>query len=275
MPVNINSSQIELDDNDIQFLNLIQNRITAYGQIPYQVPQPLIIELIKESAIFFYKHYWAASETVWGCLEKKYITKFTTDNGESTENPVVSYGVKLPASVKNVIEIYQRGDNISQGGISYQSASNAMQLLNRQYSMSSTGGFSLVGINNYLYQTEAVTHLVEDNVYQSCCSTMVPFNFNIYTKNLLIHQEIKKDFVLKYVKNIHIHYLYNDDLFIRFVIARCKQELRRIIGSHTINLPGDVTLNVDDICDGTEDVETVTELIKNGSGIGDIILWRQ
>lgn len=274
MSVNITGTQIELDEQDVQFVNLIQNRITAYGQIPYQVPQQLILDLIKESASFFFKYYWGSSETVWGCLEKEFITKYEDDHENLSNRRAISYNIQLPKYVKNVIEIYERGRNMTANNISYQSASNSMQLINRQYSMSATGGFSLVGINNWLYQTEAITHLVEDNVYQSCCTVMVPYNFNIYTKTLIIHQEIKKDFVLKYSRNVHIHYLYEDELFIRYVVARCKQELKRIIGSHTIELPGGVTLDVENICD-TEDFETITDRIKNGSGVGDVILWRQ
>jgi hypothetical protein len=273
MPVQIGHQSFKLDQQDTDFIQLVNDRITSYGQIPYEVPQAMIISLIKECAKFFYKWYWGSSETMYGCVEKKWFNHYETGNWEKPKQPIASYVVQLPNAVKNVIEVFRRGD-VQHNSSAYQAITESMQLINRQYSMSATGGFSLVGINNNLYMNEAISKLVENNVFESCCTAMVPFNFNIYTKNLMIHEEIKTDIVLKYLKNIHLHHLYDDDLFQKYVVVKCKKELKRVLGSHTIDLPGGVTLNVDEICDNIEEVDSIETQLKEGSGIGDIILWR-
>jgi hypothetical protein len=277
MPVTINKPTFELDAQDREFINLVQNRITSYGQIPYSVPEQLIIDIIKECAKYFFRYgSYRYGQTIWGCLLKDDIKRYTTTNADHNTNyerrSVISYHCKLPPSVMNVIEIYERGGSHDSSVDMLQSS---VQLINRSYSMSVTGGFSLVGINNNLYATESVAKLMLDNVYQSCCSVMIAFDFNIVTKDLLIHHEILKDLVIKYISNIHLHNLYEDELFLRYVIAKCKRELKRVIAGHTIDLPGGVTLDSDAICDNLEDIEFVETNLKESSGIGDIILWRQ
>ena len=68
--------------------------------------------------------------------------------------------------------------------------------------------------------------------------------------------------------------LYEDNYFERYVIANVKRELKRIIGSHTIPLPGGATLNVDEICNNIEDAENIEEKIRAMNGTGDIISQR-
>jgi hypothetical protein len=269
MPVFINKPTFELDPQDRDFINLVQNRITGYGQIPYSVPEQLIIDIIRECAKYFFRYgSFRYGQTVWGCLSKDDIKSYTSPN------TIISYHCKLPPFIINVIEIYERGNNLAPSDMLQQFANNSYSSYS-SYSMSATGGFSQVGINSNLYVTEAVARLVMDNVYQSCCTTMVAFDFNIVTKDLLIHHEIKKDLVVKYVTNIHLHNLYEDELFLRYVIAKCKRELKRVLAGHTIELPGGVTLDSEAICDNIEDIELVETNLKESSGIGDIILWRQ
>lgn len=275
MPVQINNKSLQLDEFDQEFINLVQNRITSYGQIPYEVPQQLIIELIKECAKYFFKYYWKSGETVWGCVEKKHFTHYETDNGEAPVNPVISYCAQLPMAVQNVIEVYERGKNAA--ATKFDPNTGVTQQLNSSfsYSVSAVNGFMMPGINQNLYIQQEVAKISENNIYESCCTNMIAFNFNLFTKNLFIHDEIGKDLILKYVKNVHIHHLYNDELFIRYVIAKCKRELLRVLSSHEIPLPGEVTLNPEAICDNLEDAENIEEQLRESSGIGDIILWRQ
>ena len=282
MAISINKPTFELDPKDREFINFIQNKITSYGQIPYTVPEQLIIEIIKDCARFFFRYgSYRYGQVVWGCISKDDIKRYETTNADHDpryeKKSVISYHCKLPPSVINVIEIYERGNNLASNtdfglGNTFQSS---IQLLNRSFSMSPTGGFSLVGINNNLYMTEAVARLAQDNVFQSCCTTMVAFNFSLVTKDLLIHHEFKSDFVIKYVEAVHLHYLYQDELFDKYVLAKTKRELKRVLAGHKTPLPGDVELDADAICDNLEDAEAVEEILKNGSGVGDIILWRQ
>jgi hypothetical protein len=135
-------------------------------------------------------------------------------------------------------------------------------------------GQSLVGINSSLYLIEAVCKLVEGQAMESILNTGIPFSFSNSTHVLNFMGQIQHNLLLQCMCNVPLHNLYSDDLFIRYVLAKTKMELRRKIGSHTMQLPGDATLNVDELCNNTEDAEKVEEILKQSSGIGDIIMYR-
>lgn len=280
MPIHINNTPTNLTEEDSRFIELVNNRITTYGQIPYTVPQPLIIDMIKEGARFFYKNYWKSGVEVWAVLEKKELTRYLTTNGVigGDRKPILSFHVKLPPSVKYVREIYERGNsNINWDltlGFSSSGSLNTSTTVSSQYSSRMSGSNQLFGINNDLYIQESVVKLTENNVYESCCTTMVAFTFDPLTKDLFVHRELKKDFVLKYCKNVELQYLYLDDLFIKYIIAKCEKELKRLLAGHTFQLPGGVEVSADEICSHIEDIDSVEEQVKASAGLGDVILYR-
>ena len=61
--------------------------------------------------------------------------------------------------------------------------------------------------------------------------------------------------------------LYNDDLFRRWVIAECKVQLARVIGSFNYQLPGNISINVESIAnDGTSEKQEILQELKDMSG---------
>lgn len=267
MPISLPQQNLTLTQSDRIFIDLVNNRITMYGQIPYTVPEPLIIDIIKESARLFYRYSWRATSKIYYRLEKTDIDDFTEENPDPNFAKVRGYSVNLPAYVNVVYEIYETNK------ASYSSTSSILENLRIPQRITSGGG-SVIGINNSLYIQEAVARIVEETALKSILGTCVPFSYNPSTYKLQIKQEVRGAIILETLANVNIQIFYNDDLFIRHVIGRTKQELKRKIGGHTIELPGGVTLNVDEICNNIEDVEKVEEILKNGSGIGDIILSR-
>jgi hypothetical protein len=299
--------EIILSENDSEFLNLISNRITMYKQIPYDVPQQLIIDIVRESALMFFRYgYSRAQETKLFYLPLSELTKYgnvSEVSDMSDHNPYaqggfyagsgtlwsnsysynkgsgnhgqykdpktgfLGYTVKLPGYVNVVSDIHETNNNRTF------SALNLIQ--NMQYmGQVSPYGQSLVGINSSLYLIEAVCKLVEGQAMESILNKGIPFNYNNSTHTLNFMSVIEHNLILQTICNVNIEHLYGDDLYIRYVVARTKMELRRKIGSHTIQLPGDVILNVDELCNNTEDAEKVEELLKMGSAVGDIILYR-
>ncbi len=281
--ITINNPTIELSQADNDFISMVNNRLTVYGQLPYTVPVMLIVDVIKESARFFFKDYQRSYETVYGYISKDDITNYITDNGQSdiggdpTFREVLSFAVKLPPQVRNVTEIYETnvsGATPTMANIINASAFNGEIAFNYM-SSSTSGGNSISGINNSLYIIEKTVRIVQNQAFKTVMSRMVPFNFNTITKMLLIHQKLTNNFVIKYKKDIELQNLYMDDLFCRYVTARCRQELRRLLGGHSIDLPGNVTLNAETISEGCDDeVNDIREKIASQSGIGDVILRR-
>ncbi len=108
--ITINNPTIELSQADNDFISMVNNRLTVYGQLPYTVPVMLIVDVIKESARFFFKDYQRSYETVYGYISKDDITNYITDNGQSdiggdpTFREVLSFAVKLPPQVRKYLK---------------------------------------------------------------------------------------------------------------------------------------------------------------------------
>jgi len=253
-----NSPVIELEAQDRYFIDKIQNRITSYGQIPYTVPEKLIIELTRESARYFYRYYYRATETLMYRLPKEEILR--VDDKTIDFANFKGYGVFLPGFVNVVQEVYLSNvPNIA----------TTMEILTgAQFSQQSRG------INNSLYIIENACRLIEQQNLRSIMGTTVTFFYSNITHRLMIYTEVKETLMLKCLCNIDIQMLYDDDLFIRHVVATTKRELKRVLGGHTQMLPGGVTLNPEEICNNIEDAEKVEDILKSSSGVGDIILQR-
>lgn len=303
---NFSTHQITLNNEDRLFIEKVNNRLTLYGQLPYTIPEKLIVEIIKESALYFYRMgYWRSQQTAFFRLPKKEIIEFMenagkgshinepicedypdcdhqthhihpeeigTKHGLDTRN-IRGRGIKLPSYINAIRDIYQvNKDNYSQEEIFNSSAEYFYS--NR----ASSYGSSLQGINQNLYIYEVTAKIQEQAVWQSVMGTSVPFTYNNTMHTLIIHKELAESDVslMLYCEcNVPIENLYVDDLFIKYVIGRCKQELRRMLGSHTFQLPGDVTINVDEIClNADTEVQSVEDTLKGGTGIGDLILIR-
>lgn len=276
--INSENIQITLTVQDKQFVDMVNNRITIYGQIPYTVPSKLIIDVIRDSARMFYRMgYYKSQQTAFYLLNKSEILKLSQEGSEflkpistdptfASNNNFKGYAIPLPGFINNVMEIYETNK---------ESSTSIELIANIQGTQrSSPYGSSIAGVNSSLYMIEAVARLSQEQNIRSILGEAIPFSFNTTTKTLMIFKEVKKNHLLKTICNVDIQYLYNDDLFIRHVIGRTKQELKRLIASHTIQLPGDTTLNADEICNNLEDVEKVEEILKAAGGVGDLILMR-
>ena len=301
-----NKPQLQLTNEDRQFVELINNRITAYGQIPYTVPQKLIIDVIKESALMFYRYgYWRSQQVcfyrlavtdiidfinnAYQCPDHKNCNNYPHSSQVHEQVPghhihpeqinpsyknLRGYAIKLPAFINDIRDIWE--SNKSTDNQYQEILDSSTEMVFRQ--QMSPYGYSLIGINSQLYQYEVCARVQQQAAYQSVMGTSIPFRYNNSTKTLIINKKIEAKTVSLMLQcdcNVDVQNLYIDDLFLQYVIGRTKQELRRILGGHTIPLPGDVQLNVDDLCyRADDDVEDVKTQLRQSTGVGDIILQR-
>lgn len=314
MAINVQQKpDIKLIPEDREFISLVNNRITVYGQIPYTVPEKLIIDVAKESARYFFRmSYHRSQHVVFYRLPVREIIDFITNapdighaNGEErckdypecghnghhlhpeqihkTLRNLRGYGVKLPQYVNVIREIYEANETISgissylDGQLSTDSTDLVYNFNTGSYG-TSPYGYSLIGINAMLYSAEKSVSISEQAVYRAVYGTSIPFRWNGATKTLIINKDINEidtSLMLECDCNVPIQALYDDDLFIKYVIARVKQELKRLLGGHTFQLPGDIQMNADEICANADtEKQEVDEVLKGGSGVGDIILQR-
>lgn len=254
---------------DEMYIDTVNNKLTLYGQLPYSIPKRMIIEMIKSAARMFYKYYYNALTRTYLFVNKNDILEISKKiNPNDYFNGFRGYFIPVHPSVRAVRNIVETDLEEPE------SVNDVVQTLawgvNPQYY-----GQSLIGINNNLYITEYTTKMIEISAMKSIFRQGVPFSFNPLESILIIKRKLEHSIILDVERDIPLKKLYNDELFDRYVIALCKIELKRLVGSHTIPLPGDVQLNVEELCQGsTEEKEKVEEILKAGSGIGDLIIQR-
>ena len=72
------------------------------------------------------------------------------------------------------------------------------------------------------------------------------------------------DVVVTLYSAIPVEFFYEDDYFFRYVVARAKVQLSRILGTFTFNLIGNGQINFDLIREeGTTELENIKEEIGN------------
>jgi hypothetical protein len=97
---------------------------------------------------------------------------------------------------------------------------------------------------------------------------MISFRYNRLTNNLRFLGELpKEDVVLDVRVRVPDCDLYNDEMFRRYVIADCKNQLGRILNSFTYQLPGNISINSDAIAnEGSAEKEAIIQELKDMSG---------
>lgn len=258
---------INLCAEDVTYIQWINDRLTMYGQLPYTVPQRMIESCIISSARLFYRMYYLARESAWMILPIKELKQYSNKYfPELKRQGYIGYAAKLHPSIRVIksVVMCNRNDSVT-----------AMEILdNLQYGVNPQYyGQALIGINNNLYITEAVCKMVEMTAMESIIGEAMPYSFNALTSMFVLERKSEQDIALEVEKDIPVQRLYNDDLFDRHVFGCCKRELKRLIGSHTLPLPGETNINIDEICNNLEDIQTVEEILKAGSGVGDIIMF--
>jgi hypothetical protein len=96
----------------------------------------------------------------------------------------------------------------------------------------------------------------------------ITFRYNRLTNNLRFLGELpKKDVIVDVLVAIPDCDMYNDDLFRRYVMADCKVNLGRVLGTFNYQLPGNISINVDQIAnEGNTEKESIIQEIKDMSG---------
>lgn len=254
------SSNDKLAPQDRAFVDTIINKITLFGQIPYSIPEKMIVEVIKSSARHFYKYYSNSWKQSYYYINKQDIINYLGSDNFVTLSLEVSPRIRI---VKEIYEANVTGPT-SMSAATYQTAKVGSQ--NDMYGTS---------INNNLFIVETAVKAVESRAFDNIFSSRLPYDFSPATHELILKRNPINNIILDVYADNDISCLYNDTFFERHVLANTKKELKRLIAGHVFELPGGVTMSADEICNDIDDASKVEELIKAGGGVGDIILRRR
>lgn len=248
---------------DMDFISLVNNKITGYGQIPYQVPRELIIDCIKSAAKLFYEYHPSTLHNRFYVIDTRDI--YPDKDGRWYQKPFI-----IDPKIMVIRKIFDVDNSfLSKDDFNIYETNNVLS--GTHINMNNTAG-----INNNMFMIENAVKMVELSALENMFKPTVAYDYNWHTNELYIKKSFSTHtkLVLDCFVCNNVETLYKNFLFEKYVIALTKRELKRILGAHTIQLAGNATLNVDEICNNLEDIENIEDKLRTMSGIGDIILTR-
>lgn len=235
-----------------EFIANIQQELSVSCALPFTVPVPEIERIIKYSAEWFYKKYEDSVE------ERYYIiptTLFQTDQYKRDRTVTMPDCVFSIFQLKKLKEDFARSmsfDGTADFGIERLFLSDSVSL--------GQGTENLMYYTLNMYWLDVASHIINHTI---------SFNYNRNSNRLFFGGETpNRDCVaLCYVK-LPIEHLMTDEIFYRYVVAKCKVQLSRILGTFNFNLPGNIQINYDLIrSEGTEEIANIIEEIKSEEGM--------
>jgi hypothetical protein len=168
--------------------------------------------------------------------------------------------VNVPCEIQSVIYLYEvRGASLYQLGIN-------------------TPNLSVnLGVTNQPYLSSYVTTIGELGVYKTVLDSMsdmlnqlnkytLKYHFNQLQHRLHILTDVKHDVIMEAYANILPEHLFQDDLFMKYVVGWAKKQYGNLTGRYEFTLPGGVKINSGDIASqGNEEIKEVEEEIKSQS----------
>lgn len=272
------SNNYDLGDSQVCLDNLIReinNELTIGCQLPFTVPKKELARIIDRAKDYFYKIYEDSVEEMYIALpastwSKPSFKKGIDDSHEqlTSANIESSRGiVPMPPTVYSVINVFEwRGFSGEDGGYGTDSFSTGdVDFSIDKFIYSSTYGAGISAENLMAYVINAK---FLDNVRQILLP-QISYSYNRLTKKFRFQGELPKNACIFQVYNtIPDCALFQDEIFIRYCIAKAKIQLARILGTFSYNLPGNITINYDMISsEGKDELAAIIEEIKGDEGV--------
>lgn len=234
----------------------VQQELTFSKGLPFQLNETEIKRVIRIAEKFFYDNWRYATEQKYMLLP---IELFNA--------PIFSKSrmIKMPECVQFVTGLRELKHGSVFGTIDRDFSD--MKFLGSEMFLTPFVGDSLV------YRTVMFSFI--DLTKQFTIET-IAYGYNKNTKCLDIHgRNPKFDVVAIVEKKIDACYLYEDELYQRYVRAKAKMRLAEQLQVFNFNLPGDVTLNIQNLGDKAKDeMEKVEAMLKGENNMNFIIIDR-
>jgi hypothetical protein len=222
----------------------IQAEITFSGMLPYSLPEKELKRIIDIDAAFFYDNWRHAIESKYLLLPKEL---FKTDKFKHGRQ------ILMPDCVQFMVELKE-----AKGGSIFAS-------IDRDFSEGKFMGSEIfltpfMG-ESIMYRTIMFSFL---DLTRGMILDTIAYDYNKNTKLLgVVGRTPKVDAVAKVFKKIEVDKLYDDELYQRHVRAHAKVRLAHMLQTFNYQLPGDVTINYQNMVTTAEkEMEDVKEMIK-------------
>ena len=243
-----NANNICLD----KFVEEIKRELSVSCLLPIQMPNAGIYQIIERAKQWFYKNYEDSVE------EKYYVIDEST---WSTSTFISTKIVELPEGIISVHGVHEQGKE----GF---------------HSKGFAGLDSDFALDKFIYKDiyrpalqsdNMMYYVIHESLYDLARQIFInklSYSYNRLNKKLRFLGDIpKRHVILEVFQTIDDCSLFKDEIFYRWIVAHCKIQLSRVLGTFQYNLPGNITINYDLIRDeGQTEIENIKTEIKDDEG---------
>jgi len=234
---------------------MVQREMDVSSALPSQLQPSEIERIIDQCSIWFYENYREAVETQYWIMKAE---EFQTPEWFATRT------ISMPKCVVSVFEVKECTGAGLIGNIDRDFADN--KLIASEIYLSPFTGDSLV-FRTAQYQFYDLT--------RAFFLEWIRYDFNRRTGKLkILGRDPHKDvFINSYVR-IGDEFLYDDYYFIRYVTAKAKIALGRMLSFFDYNLMGGIKINALDLkSEGEAEVEKIEQEIKDQDSADYFFTW--
>ena len=230
----------------LELIQDITNELTFAKALPYSLPEQEIVRIITIGTKYFYDNWRHA-------VEERYLVIPTA----ITEHPLFKKdrSIRLPDCVAFVHQVKEaKGGGSLFGTVDLDFADN--KFIGAEIFISPFIGESI------MYQTIMFSFL---DLVKAFTIDTIAFNYNKNSHLLgIMGRNPQFDMVLTIAKKIEPGYLYEDELFQRYVRAKCKLRLVELLTTFDYNLPGGVKVNYQSLTTRADkELDEVMNMMKN------------
>lgn len=260
-----------LTPEDIDFLNIINENVTAGNALPFDLPEDSVLRIIIRSLKWFWEWYeYATQEKTLFIPIEEIVSKGKPING--------NIDLKMPDGIEAIFDLKQAGGLgiaslpkslrypiMSSFATAYNSSTNAMNVGSGSFRDSyRLGTFTM---------NDVVLSMYEQATYNTLFDRGYRFSFNKNTQILrLMTGNVKNGIAIQCFERLSPQELYGDHVFEEYVTAKVEQALGRIVTTFDFNLPGGIKINYDAIAsEGKEKADKIEDEIKAANNTDFIV----
>ena len=222
----------------------IQNELTLAKSLPYTIPEKEIIRVINNAARYFYDNWRHAVEPRYLLIPTELL---------SSQQFLKERTITLPDCVQFVHDVKEPKGNSMFATIDRDFAEN--KFIGSEIFLTPFIGESLV------YRTVMFSFL---DLTKSFVIDTIAFVYNKSTKRLNVTGRTPTKMILQISKKIEPEFLYDDEVFQRYVRAKAKTRLGELLTSFDFNLPGGIRPNYNTFVTKAEaEFNAVLDMMKN------------
>lgn len=236
-----------------ELIDIVQLELSVGCALPKTLPDADIRRVIETRAMpWFYKNWFYAVQKMYFFINKQafFTEEFTQYNY-----------VNVPCEIQSVVYLYEvRDASLYQLGINQPNLSVNLGVTNQPYLSSYVTTIGELG----LYKT--VIDSMSDMLDQLNKYTL-KYSFNYLQNRLHILTPVNSHVIMEAYANIPAQYLFQEELFIKYVTAYAKVQLGNMVGRYDFNLPGGFKIQASDlISQGQAEIKEVEEVAKDQGG---------